>query len=1787
VTATPYARQAVADAASERLPARLSRMLAARLAVWRLAQGEKAERRARHWVAFRHFAAAAGAGNAEAQYRVGLAYASGKGVIRHPPDAVRWYRRAAQQGHLEAQFQLSLIYLHGQSEACADWYRAAVERDPRTAEWTRDLWFSAGLSVPCDYVEALRWSRLAAEQGQPDAQANLALLYLQGLGCERDEAAAHSWYERAAARGSAEAEYGLGMVYANGLGVAVDLTTAAQWYAAAADKGIDAAQVALGLMYASGQGAERNPDRAAALFRRAASRGNPRAHHNLGLLQLRGEGLPQDPEAAETCFRDAARLGYAPAMLSLAELYDKDESSGPDAVEAVFWYKAAAAAGNAEAQFRLGRLHISGAGVPQQPGEAARWFEQAAEQGHSVAQLNLAALYVQGLGVPPDRGKAIEWYARAAAQGLVAAQLRLADLYLHGEDGATDPESAAHWLRQAAEAGDADAQFRLAALHSLGEGVAHDPETAQHWYRLAAEQGNPFAQHNLAEMLSDGADPAPAEAARWYRKAAEQGLAEAQLALGDLYAIGRGVPHEPGAARAWYEKAAGQGHEEGLRRLSKLPEPLDMLADTPGSASQPADENLPDNAAEAPRKPAPAAAPSEPIRLVIWDLDETFWEGTLSEGGIRTYSRRNHEVVLTLARRGIMSSICSKNDRAAVRPILTEQGIWDYFIFPSIDWTAKAKRVADIIEAVQLRAATVLFIDDNPMNRAEVAARIPGIQIADVTIIPGMLDDPRFTGKNDAELTRLAQYKLLEKRNADRLVAGADDEAFLRASHIRVFIENDVSAHLDRAVELINRTNQLNFTKRRLPEDAAAARAQLGEEINPYYVRAGLLRVIHDYGDFGYCGLYRMVGSALLDYCFSCRILGMGVETWLYDRLDRPQITVRGEVLTDLSQPRDIDWITLVENEQADCTQSPPTIPEVRLRGGCDLDALAHYFRLTAGTIHAEMNRVREHLFVRMDSSLQILPSLFDPPPDFHSAMKMFGYKEEDFASDFLAPTAPGSILIYSPWADVYVSLYSHKTKGFVIPVNIGIYSDLTQISDEALAGALEELDATDAQKEQIRKIVTVLRADYTWEPCLSAAAATEILRTMFNRIPQGARLFVVLPYELMKLDDTLVPRPSAIEYNAAIRILACGYRNVSLLPMNELVNGKEELQQAFDLFDRIIYFRMYQWIRRELQIGADRGPAFEAPGESSAMRSIVAGEPIRLVIWGLDEVEDKGEVVVALARRGIISSICWKNRDVAAAQTMLEQSSVRDYLIFPSIDWTAKGRRVAAIIAAAELRATTVLFVDRNPMERAEVAALVPGIQIADPAILGDMLSDPRFAGEADQDLTRLARLKRIEAQDTERSREIPGGRGDTGQWASATRFEVDVDVAAHLDRAIELIAGTRQLNFTKRQLPRTIEAARAQLLAEIAPYWVHAGLVRVVDDSEDCGYCGFYMMVGSQLFDYCFSRRVLGRGIESTLYQRLGQPAITVSGPVAADLSPPRNPGPVTVTIGSAVEGARRAAPIPEVRLRGGSDLDALTHYFRLVCGTVRAETNRYHGPLFLQRDSTALLGLALGAVPSAFYAAARRLGYVEEDFASDFLSPAPPGSILVYSGWGDVHLTVYRHKTTGFTVPVNLDLYEDLTAIGDEALAEALSRLSVDEVQKAQIREIIGVLGADYTAESPISIDTATGILRRIFGRIPEGARLFIVLPYEWIKWEGALLPRASAIEYNHAVRKLARDFEAVSLVSMNDVVAGAGEMLVESDTFERMVYFRMYDRIMTELGSAGSARNTADHGALVAV
>src|SRR5579871_6340032 len=340
---------------------------------------------------------------------------------------------------------------------------------------------------------------------------------------------------------------------------------------------------------------------------------------------------------------------------------------------------------------------------------------------------------------------------------------------------------------------------------------------------------------------------------------------------------------------------------------------------------------------------------AEPIRLVIWDLDETFWRGTLEEGPV-VVPPEHCDIVKALAKRGIVSAICSRNDPATAKTHLESCGMWEWFVFPRIAYTFKSDLVADIVEQSGLRAETVLFIDDNPFNRADVTERLAGIHAADVSIIPDLLDHPGLKGKPDEQLTRLARYRVLESKQAEFATA-TDRTAFLRRCEIAVSVHFDVENHFERIHELVNRTNQLNFTKLRWPEDVETARKEWSDTIRTTYGSdAGYVKVRDRYGYYGICGFFetrrRARVAGLRHFLFSCRVLNMGVEQFLYQHLDFPKLKKGSGAVSELSESPVVDWIALVADaepvEAAPARQSGLTLC---LHGPCEFVQSAHYLR--------------------------------------------------------------------------------------------------------------------------------------------------------------------------------------------------------------------------------------------------------------------------------------------------------------------------------------------------------------------------------------------------------------------------------------------------------------------------------------------------------------------------------------------------------------------------------------------------------------------------------------------------------------------------------------------------------------------------------------------------------------------------------------------------------------------------------------------------------------------------
>ncbi|HIJ37928.1 MAG TPA: rhomboid family intramembrane serine protease [Rhodospirillaceae bacterium] len=257
---------------------------------------------------------AAEAGDASAQYQLGVIYASGRGTTQDYVKALFWFRKSADQNFAPAQVALGSLYAEGlavpkDNEEMLRWYLKAANQGFAIAQYDLGVKYSYGLGVPQSYSEAIQWYRKAADQGFAAAQNNLAVLYQNGDGLPQDVAEAMRWFAKAADQGFVNAEVNLGNGYKQGHGVPQDDAMALKWYRKAAEQGFAPAQFNLALMYQDGLAVPQDDAMAMHWYRKAADQGFVMALINLGAGYHLGQGIEKSDIQAYKYFAIAAQKG--------------------------------------------------------------------------------------------------------------------------------------------------------------------------------------------------------------------------------------------------------------------------------------------------------------------------------------------------------------------------------------------------------------------------------------------------------------------------------------------------------------------------------------------------------------------------------------------------------------------------------------------------------------------------------------------------------------------------------------------------------------------------------------------------------------------------------------------------------------------------------------------------------------------------------------------------------------------------------------------------------------------------------------------------------------------------------------------------------------------------------------------------------------------------------------------------------------------------------------------------------------------------------------------------------------------------------------------------------------------------------------------------------------------------------------------------------------------------------------------------------------------------------------
>ena len=269
-------------------------------------------------------------------------------------------------------------------------------------------------------------------------------------------------------------------------------------------------------------------------------------------------------------------------------------------------------------------------------------------------------------------------------------------------------------------------------------------------------------------------------------------------------------------------------------------------------------------------------------KLVIWDLDKTLWDGILIEGDINV----RESIIYTikyLDSIGIVNSLASKNDYNNAWSVLTEFGLDEYFVYPKINWIPKSENIRALLQQINLLEQNVVFVDDNPFERAEVGAAFSEMMIVDQQAFPDLLVDIQILDLlvDGTAQNRRILYKQEEKRVAKFQSTGTDNfEEFLRSCEITLTLNYDADNwsfdDLSRCQNLMSRTNQLNLSGSKLSE------LEFSELVkNPCIIKC-FFGVNDKFGSYGIVGFLTLEHEkddyTITNLVISCRVAKKGIE---------------------------------------------------------------------------------------------------------------------------------------------------------------------------------------------------------------------------------------------------------------------------------------------------------------------------------------------------------------------------------------------------------------------------------------------------------------------------------------------------------------------------------------------------------------------------------------------------------------------------------------------------------------------------------------------------------------------------------------------------------------------------------------------------------------------------------------------------------------------------------------------------------------------------------------------
>ena len=284
-------------------------------------------------------------------------------------------------------------------------------------------------------------------------------------------------------------------------------------------------------------------------------------------------------------------------------------------------------------------------------------------------------------------------------------------------------------------------------------------------------------------------------------------------------------------------------------------------------------------------------------KCIVLDLDNTLWGGVIGEDGFNgimlgpeppgnTYVEFQR-VLLSLFQRGIILAINSKNNKDDVLKVIEEHPYMilkkEHFASMRINWNDKVSNIKEIANELNISADSMVFFDDDPVNREFMKLNMPQILTVDLPLDSSQyvqtikqMNEFDVLNITAEDITRGKMYVEQEKRN-NLEQATPNLESFLKNLELKILIKNSNEFTIPRISQLTLKTNQFNLTTKRYQESDIKKISD-----NDKYI-IGCVQVEDKFGDNGITGVFIVNKTNSKEwfietFLLSCRVMGREVE---------------------------------------------------------------------------------------------------------------------------------------------------------------------------------------------------------------------------------------------------------------------------------------------------------------------------------------------------------------------------------------------------------------------------------------------------------------------------------------------------------------------------------------------------------------------------------------------------------------------------------------------------------------------------------------------------------------------------------------------------------------------------------------------------------------------------------------------------------------------------------------------------------------------------------------------